>query len=141
MKVHQKNNAKLAPLTALNRNAGHGDEIMPTSNMAAGRVIKRMAPGASGTRRLAERFGESLVCVRYRENPARGLRYTTVEIIVDQRPFNAPEDLVHVAYAETALRHKVKDAGGQWDRELKLWRIPRTAVRTLGLADRVVKRA
>jgi hypothetical protein len=62
-------------------------------------------------------------------------------IIVDQHPFNAPEDLVHVAYAETALRHKVKDAGGQWDRELKLWRIPRAAVRTLGLADRVVKRA
>ncbi len=109
--------------------------------MAAGGVIKRMAPGASGTRRLAERFGESLVCVRYRENPARGLRYTTVEIIVDQRPFDAPEDLVRVSYAETALRNKVKDAGGQWDRELKLWRLPRTAVRTLGLADRVVKHA
>lgn len=124
-----------------NKNAGHIDEITPANGVAAGNVIKRMAPGVSGTRRLAERFGESLVCVRYRENPARGLRYTTVEIIVDQRPFNAPEELVHVTYAETALRHKVKDAGGQWDQKLKLWRLPRTAVRTLGLADRVVKRA
>ncbi len=124
-----------------NRNAGHIDEMTPTSGVAAGCVIKRMAPGASGTRRLAERFGESLVCVRYRENPARGLRYTTVEIIVGQRPFNAPEDLVRVAFAETALRHKVKDAGVRWDRELRLWRLPCTAVRTLGLADRVVKRA
>ena len=124
-----------------NRIAGHIDEMMPTKGMAAGCVIKRMAPGASGTRRLAERFGESLVCVRYRENPARGLRYTTVEIIVDQRPFNAPEDLVQVAYAETALRHKIKDAGGRWDRELKLWHLPRTAVRALGLAGRVIKRA
>ena len=115
--------------------------MTPANGVAAGSVIKRMAPGASGTRRLAERFGESLVCVRYRENPACGLRYTTVEIIVDQRPFDAPEDLVHVAYAETALRHKVKDAGGRWDPELKLWRIPRSAVRTLGLADRVVKHA
>ncbi len=124
-----------------NRNAGHIDEMTPSNGMVAGSVIKRMAPGAPGTRRLAERFGESLVCVRYRENHARGLRYTTVEIIVDQRPFDAPEDLVHVAYAETALRHKVKDAGGRWDRELKLWRLPRTAVRTLGLAGRVVKHA
>ena len=124
-----------------NRNAGHIDEMTPMNGMAAGSVIKRMWPGASGTRRLTERFGESLVRGRYRENPARGLRYTTVEIIVDQRPFNAPEDLVQVAYAETALRHKVKDAVGHCDRELKLWRLPRTAVRTLGLADRVVKRA
>lgn len=123
------------------RNVGHIDAMTLANGVAAGSVIKRMAPGVSGTRRLAERFGQSLVCVRYRENPARGLRYTTVEIIVDQHPFNAPEYLVHVAYAETALRHKVKDAGGQWDRELKLWRIPRAAVRTLGLADRVVKRA
>lgn len=124
-----------------NKNAGYIDEITPANRAAAGNVIKRMAPGVSGTRRLAERFGESLVCVRYRENSALGLRYTTVEIIVDQRPFNAPEELVHVTYAETALRHKVKDAGGQWDQKLKLWRLPRTAVRALGLADRVVKRA
>ena len=115
--------------------------MTPTSGMEAGGVIKRMAPGASGTRRLAERFGESLVCVRYRENPARGMRYTTVEIIVDQRPFEVPEDLVRVAYAETALRHKIKDAGGRWDSKLKLWRLSRSAVRTLGLADRVVKHA
>lgn len=78
---------------------------------------------------------------RYRENLAQGLRYTTVEIIVDQRPFNAPEDLVRLAYAETALRHKIKDAGGRWDSELKLWCLSRSAVRPLGLADRVVKHA
>lgn len=120
---------------------GQGDEMTPMSGMAVGGVIKRMAPGASGTRRLTERFGESLVCVRYRENAAQGLRYTTVEIIVDQRPFDTPEDLVRVAYAETALRHKIKDAGGRWDAELKLWRIPRSAVRALGLIGRVVKHA
>ena len=60
------------------RNVGHIDEMALANGVAAGSVIKRMAPGVSGTRRLAERFGQSLVCVRYRENPARGLRYTTV---------------------------------------------------------------
>ncbi len=128
-------NKSAALRDTLNRNAGRGGE------MAAAGVIKRMAPGVSGTRRLVERFGESLVCVRYRENPAQRLRYTTVEIIVDQRPFDVPEDLVRVTYTETALRHKVKDAGGRWDAKLKLWRLPRSAVRALGLADRVVKRA
>lgn len=87
------------------------------------------------------RNGSEKVCIRYRENPARRLRYTTVEIIVDQCPFDALEDLVQVAYAETALRHKIKDDGGHWDRELKLWHLPRTAARALGLAGRVVKRA
>ena len=122
-----------------NRNAGQDNEMAPANGMATGIVTKRMAPGTAGTRRLAERFGESLVCVRYRENPARGVRYTTVEIVVDQRPFRAPEYLVHVAYTETALRHKVKEAGGRWDAELKLWRLPRSSVRTLGLTGRVVK--
>ncbi len=81
------------------------------NGVATGSAIKRMAPGEPGARLLTERFGESLVCARYRENPMRGLRYMTVEIIVDQRPFNTPEELVQVAYAETALRHKIKDAG------------------------------
>lgn len=130
-------NKPVAPCDALNRNA----EIASANGATAGGVIKRMAPGASGTRRLAERFGESLVCVRYCEPPAQGLRYTTVEIIVDQRPFEAPQDMVRVAYAETALRHKIKDAGGRWDSELKLWRLSRSAVHTLGLAGRVVKHA
>ena len=68
-------------MIALNKKTGQSDEMTSANGMAAGCVIKRMAPGASGTRRLAERFGESLVCVRYRENAAQGLRYTTVEII------------------------------------------------------------
>ena len=122
-----------------NRNAGQDNEMAPANGMATGIVTKRMMPGTAGTRRLAERFGGSLVCVRYRENPALGLRYTTVEIVVDQRPFNTPEDMVRVAYSETALRHKIKEAGGRWDAELKLWRLSRSSVRTLGLVDRVVK--
>ena len=105
----------------------------------AGSVIKRLSPGAPGTRRLQERYRDALVCVRYRQDPAPGLRYTTIELVVDRRPYAIKEDLVRIDFAETELREKVKAAGGRWDPNHKLWRIPRAATRALGLTKRVVK--
>lgn len=46
-------------------------------------------PGEPGTQKLIDRYGERLVCVRYRYDPAKGKRYKTVELIVaaeDWRP-------------------------------------------------------
>jgi hypothetical protein len=112
--------------------------------LAATTVIKRLAPGAAGTRRLQQRYGAELVCVRYRESEDGTARYTTVELIVDRRPVvkapaAAAEDLVRVKFGETALRNQVKEAGGRWDAELKLWRLPRPATRALKLENRVIK--
>lgn len=105
----------------------------------AGTVVKKLMPGVPGTLRLSERYGSALVCVRYREDNQRQQRVTTVELIVDTRPVATAEVFVRVAYEEAALRRKVREAGGQWDARRKLWRLPRPAVRTLKLANRVVK--
>lgn len=106
-------------------------------------VQKRLLSGTAGTRRLANRFEPALVCVRYRRDPQTGLRYTTVELVVDERPGNpappAREVMVRIGYDEIALRHQVKEAGGTWDAQRKLWRLPKPAIRALGLKDRVVK--
>lgn len=55
---------------------------MPAFPQHNSRIVKKLAPQAAGAKRLAERFGDALVCVRYRVDAAAGRRYTTVELIV-----------------------------------------------------------
>lgn len=49
-----------------------------------------LKPGQKGTRRLVEKYGESLLCVRYRYDAKRGVRLQTVEIIVEEKPDISP---------------------------------------------------
>lgn len=110
-----------------------------SSQGAAGAaVVKKLSSGAAGTQRLLARFGAALVCVRYRQDVARNQRYTTVELVVDERPGKPLSSLVRIGYQETSLRQQVKAAGGVWDAQQKLWSLPRAAIRRLGLKDRVV---
>ncbi len=117
----------------------HRQMTLPAGNgaPAGGGVLKKLSPTAAGAKRLATRYGQSLVCVRYREDPVRGRRLTTVELIVDERPL-PPSLAVRVAFGETELRNAVKAAGGTWDARRKLWLLSRAAVRKLKLAHRVV---
>jgi len=101
-------------------------------------VVKKLASGVAGTQRLAARFGAALVCVRYREDTSKNLRYTTVELVVDERHGKPSTALVRIGYQEIALRQQVKEAGGVWDARQKLWNLPKTAIRRLNLKDRVV---
>ena len=117
----------------------HAPTSARSSQSAAGAaVIKKLSAGAAGTQRLLARFGAALVCVRYREDAARNRRYTTVELVVDERPGKLSSSLVRIGYQETFLRQQVKAAGGVWDAQRKLWSLPKTAIRRLGLKDRVV---
>jgi hypothetical protein len=115
----------------------------PQVRPPAGAVIKKLAPGMPGTRRLLERYGAALVCVRYREiETAEGARrLTTVELVVDERQGKPRDAWLHIAYAETELRRAVKQAGGIWDSERRLWRAPIRTIKQLGIADRVVAKA
>ncbi len=123
-----------------NKIAGPGPGAAAPGQPPGGNVIKRLAPGTPGTRRLQEQYRDALVCVRYRQDPALGLRYTTVELIVDRRSFTVREDLVRIGFGETELRDQAKAAGGRWDPQHKLWRLPHPATRALGLTKRIVKR-
>lgn len=83
----------------------------PRENRVAGTAaIKRLKPG---TKRLVERFSDALLCVRYRHDPLRNCRLTKVEPIIEERP-EKPEKTawIRVAYSETELRLRVKEAGG-----------------------------
>ena len=116
-------------------------------------VVKTLRPGAPGTQRFTQRFGDRLVCVRYRHDRRRGYRLTTVEVVVDSAPLpldveayrvhplarhrNSPV-LVRIEAHETHLQRKVRNAGGRWWRECRAWKLPyREAVR-LGLEPRII---
>ena len=107
-------------------------------------VTKKLAPGQPGAKKLTERFGEQLVCVRYRQDAEAGRRYTTVELVVDEGPVPIDKrtpSVVHlrVDYDERALQQAIRQQGGVWDRKLRVWRVRRDAVLSLQLQNRVLR--
>ena len=107
------------------------------------RVIKKILANQPGAIKLARRFGQALVCVRYRNNENGSVRYTTVELLVDQAPVRKrtrDADIValKLVIGEVELRQRIQASGGQWDARALVWRLPRGAVKRLGLLDRVV---
>jgi hypothetical protein len=107
-----------------------------------------LRPGAPGTKRLAKRYGERLVRVRYLYDEARGRRLKTVELIVEETPWRGrprpprrnDHDLVRVRidWRETELRAAVKKAGAVWRPAEKTWELTWQAVRALGIQHRVL---
>jgi len=110
-----------------------------TQRAATARVVKKLGPQDPGARRWAAEFGDRLLCVRYRVDPLRQRRQTTVELVVEEAPtLGSVRVGLRIAWAETELRQRVKAAGGKWDAEAALWMLPLGAARQLGLVDRVV---
>jgi hypothetical protein len=109
-------------------------------------VRKKLDAGQPGTQRYLRQFGESLVCVRYRHH-ADGRRYTTVEIVVDERhslpmtrhPPLPPDAMVavRIEYADADLRTRAKAAGARWDADRKAWLMNMETAYRLGLKDRI----
>lgn len=117
----------------------------------AKKVQRTVRPGARGTLRYVRRYGDDLVAVRYRYDAARQLRYTTVELVVDERPWfpggrvgalthsiDPPERVfVEVSYHEDLLRARVRNAGGRWDPKRRAWELPFETVKRMGLEGRI----
>ena len=103
-----------------------------------------LKPGQKGTKRLTEKYGKSLLYVRYRYDENHGVRLKTVEIVVEEKPWKPSfrfrdDDIVPVlvAYSEKALRERLKAAGGRWDPEEKLWLVPYGPIRGTELEERI----
>jgi hypothetical protein len=109
------------------------------------RVLKKLGPEQAGAIKLARRYGDALVCVRYRRNANGNHRYTTVELIVDCVAVEARSGKadrivgVRVGFNETQLRQQVRDSGAKWDASARLWRMPLRAAKRLDLLERVVQ--
>lgn len=99
-----------------------------------------LTPGANGTKKLVEQYGERLICVRYRYDSKRRKRIKTVELIEEESEWIAPGAiyLVKIGFEEASLREKIKSTGARWNRERKVWMTTGQVVRSLELQDRVV---
>jgi hypothetical protein len=88
-----------------------------------------LKPGQKGTKRLAEIYGDALLCIRFRYDEETQKRLKTVELIVEKSDWVPPapkffaDTLVplRIEGYEKDLRAKVKATGGRWNQEKQLW--------------------
>jgi replicative superfamily II helicase len=126
------------------------------------RVRLTRRPGQWGTHSLVSKYGDRLVCVRYRYDAKARKRYKTVELIVDEqewepaetvdkevgevveepdrKPAEAVEELValRVGVHETVVQKQLRAAGARWLRARRVWVLPASQALALGLGDRIV---
>ena len=87
-----------------------------------------LKPGQRGTKNLVEKYGETLLCVRFRYDAKLRQRLKTVELIVEKTAWTpAPryrsEALVplRIEAADVKMRAQAKAAGGRWNPVKRRW--------------------
>ncbi|MEN8171201.1 MAG: hypothetical protein ABFS08_13345 [Pseudomonadota bacterium] len=107
-------------------------------------ITKTIQPGEMGSKQLYQQYGEKLVCVRYRIDKLLQKRYTTVELIVAEKPFFSRTPHINVwvkiNYDEVDLRQQVKAAGAKWLSEEKVWEMNYEIAKNMKLKKRIIKR-
>jgi hypothetical protein len=110
-------------------------------------IVKlKLRPGDRGTKKLTKRYRDKLVAVRYRYDRAKGKRYTTVELIVDEapwigRPKPGSDVFVMAGWDEKDLIKRIKKAGGEWYSHRRLWKLPYETAKNLGITKLIAKNA
>jgi hypothetical protein len=105
-----------------------------------------LKPGQKGTKQLLARYGDRLICVRYRYDAERKKRFKTVELLVEERNWQPPRPRfahdqivgLRVAFTDVAVRDRVKQAGGTWNPERRVWQLRYDRVVALGLKSSIV---
>lgn len=88
-----------------------------------------LKPGQPGTKALQKKYGDALVCVRFRYDETTKQRIKTVELIIDKSDWAPPEPQftyesivpLRIAAANLAMRNKAKSVGAKWSPEKQVW--------------------
>ena len=125
-----------------------GDVIPPRSPRpsSTARVGLHLKPGQRGTKQLLAQYGERLICVRYRYDAERKKWLKTVELLIEERHWQPPRPRfdddqfvgLRVPFTDTAVRDRVKQAGGTWNPERRVWQFRYDRGVALGLKSRIV---
>lgn len=109
--------------------------------------IKRtILPDQPGAKAWKEKYGDELVCVRYRYDEKQKKKFTTVELIVKEKEWEKKKDKIPqnkilpiiVMYNEIEISNLVRSVGGNWNNDEKVWELPYREILSLGLEDRIV---
>jgi hypothetical protein len=108
------------------------------------KVTKTLRPHQPGTLKLVRRYGDALLCVRYREDARGRQRCTTVELVIDEGPVQrriTGRSLVQVSlpFDDEETRHRAKALGARWDNVHRRWLMSLKMARALGLKARALR--
>jgi hypothetical protein len=107
----------------------------------------KLKPGQKGTKALVEKYGDDLVCVRYRYDETSRTRIKTVELIVEKKELpatlqqKATDDRfvpVQISYGQRELGKMARMLGGKWDSDVKLWYIQHGKVKGTELEKHII---
>jgi hypothetical protein len=105
-------------------------------------VGKTMQADARGAVKLSRKFGDALICVRYRLSPDGMQRLTTVELEVDrvevQKKTN-PLVAVKIYASEPKLIAMAKAKGARFNEKTRLWLMHKNDAHALGLGKRIAQ--
>ena len=109
-------------------------------------ALARVFRPTGTAKQLLAQYGDRLICVRYRYDAQRKKRFKTVELLVAERDWQPPRPRfahdqivgLRVAFADVAVRDRVKQAGGTWNPERRVWQLRYDRVVELGLNSRIV---
>ncbi|MDO9095540.1 MAG: hypothetical protein Q7U99_23230 [Rubrivivax sp.] len=111
----------------------------PAHSWAVGKTMQVDTPGAV---RLTRKYGDALVCVRYRISPDGSERITTVELEVDrvavQHKAN-PLVAVKIYASETGLITLARAKGARYNGKTRLWRMHQNDAHALSLGARIAR--
>jgi hypothetical protein len=107
---------------------------------------KTLLSGQPGTKKWKAKYGENLVCVRYKYDTVRKIKIKTVELKVDEEPWEINRGKIpankivgiKVEYGEVQLGKLVRRAGAKWNRAERLWKMKYQDVVNLGLTGRIM---
>ncbi len=85
--------------------------------------------GQPGTKTLVKKYGDSLLCVRFKYDARTRQRIKTVELVVERKSWNPPkskytaETLVplRIEPYDMPMRQQAKAAGGRWNPDKRRW--------------------
>ena len=103
-------------------------------------VSKTIQADGNGALKLSQKYGDSLVCVRYRVSPDGTQRITTVELELERVAIHKkanPVVMVKIYASEPELIAIAKLKQARYNSKTRLWRMTRNDALAMGLTDRI----
>jgi hypothetical protein len=104
-----------------------------------------LKPGQRGTQSLVKKYGDELLCVRFRYDAKLRQRLKTVELVVERKEWTPPlprytaDTLVplRIDVLDMPMRALAKAAGGRWNPEKQRWYVKYDKVTGTPLAKHI----